>query len=292
MRIPICFSTDHGFVMPTGVALLSILKCSEDCDLDIFILHSNSVTEADKEQLRSIVSNGNDRQNKLDLINMGEVFKDSFEIRGITHAAYYRLLLPWVLPKYDKVLYCDGDVIFKKSIKFLYNEPIGDNYCAGVSLYLYDGKTFEQYSKRIGVSPEGYVNSGVMIINLKKMRDDNLGPLFEKMANEGKYKYVDQDIINIVCEHKVKMLPFRYNVMPTMDIDEDEICIIHYAGLKPWKFFTRHWSDWWCVYRESPFYDNLLEKNIVERSHSLKQLAMEWVNHRHPSIYMLFKKLI
>lgn len=53
--IPIVFSTDHNFIMPTGVAIFSMLECAIDTKLDIFILQSDSVTDNDRETLRSIV---------------------------------------------------------------------------------------------------------------------------------------------------------------------------------------------------------------------------------------------
>lgn len=39
-------------------------------------------------------------------------FDASYEIRGITTPAYYRLLIPELIPEYDKIIYSDVDVIF------------------------------------------------------------------------------------------------------------------------------------------------------------------------------------
>lgn len=290
MKIPVCFSSDHDFVMPTGVAILSMLKCLCDCECDIYIFHDDSVTPNDKKLINAVVEEYN-QVASVNYIAMGDTFKDEYESRGITHAAYFRLLIPWILTQYDKVVYCDGDVIFKTSLKDLYNIPIGDNYGAGVKRYQYDGLSYKKYASNLGLDPEGYINSGVMVINCEMMRRDNLKPHFEKLAQE-KFRYFDQDIINIVCKDKLFSLPFKYNVMPTMEIPEEDICIIHYAGLKPWKNFTRHWSEWWSVYRESPFYDKSLELSIVARPLSMRQSLKVWIKWNYPSLYKKLRELI
>lgn len=289
--IPIVFSTDHGFVMPTGVALLSVLKCSNDCDLDVYILHNNSVTDEDKVSLARIVQDGNDCNNKVTFISMDDVYSGAYEARGVTCATYYRLRIPWMIPQYDKILYCDGDVLFEKSIKDLFDIPLDDNYCAGVKRFLYDGYSYKKYAEKLNLDPHNYINCGVLLMNLKKMRDDSLVDEFERYVNN-KYRYFDQDIINIVCKGKIGDLPFGFNVMPSMDIDENETFIIHYAGLKPWKYFTRHWYEWWAIYKESPFFEKGFEKTIVERPLSVKQSIKVWTKWHYPKLYHTLRELI
>ncbi len=286
--IPVVFSTDHGFVMPTGVAILSMLKHSIDCNCHIYIMYDGSVTDKDRSLLeKCCIGEGN----LLSFISMGDAFHDNYSARGVTHPAYYRLRIPWIFTNFDKLIYCDGDVLFKKSIRDLYDIEIGDNYCAGVMRYQYDGYSYQKYAPKIGVVPEKYINSGVMIINCDMMRINNLSAQFECLAKR-KFRYFDQDIINIVCKGKVSSLPFEFNVMPTMDIDEKDIYVIHYAGLKPWNNFTRHWYDWWSVYRESPFYDKNIELQILSRPLSIKQTAKIWIKWHYPSLYLKLRNII
>lgn len=285
IMIPVVFSTDHGFVMPTGVAILSMLKHSQDCNCHIYILHDTSVTQEDVRLLReSVIGEGN----IISFISLGDAFKGKYEARGVTHVAYFRLLIPWILSDIDKLIYCDGDVVFKGSIKKLFDESIGDNYGAGVKRFQFDGYSYRKYAKKLGLSPMDYINSGVMIINCKKMRDDNLRDKFE-LQSHYKYRYFDQDIINIVCKGKISSIPYEYNVMPTMDIVEEDIIIIHYAGLKPWLYFTRRWYEWWSIYKESSFFDKDLEKRIVERPFSIKQSMKIWVKWHYPRLYRILR---
>ena len=289
MKIPVVFSTDHGYVMPTGVAIMSMLKVSDDCEFDIRILHDDSVTETDKQTLNKIVSSAKPLS-QISFVPMGSMFVGSYEPRGIKHPAYYRLMIPWLFPDLDKVLYFDGDVIFIRSIKPLYEFYLGNNYCSGLKRFQYDGKTFGKYAKKIGVDPNGYINSGVMSFNSKLIRDENLKEQFVFYSRK-KLRYQDQDIINIVCKNRIASIPFGFNVTSSMDIPEDEMYIIHYTGLKPWKSFVRYWYEWWEVYRQSPFYDRKLDKYIAETPMGVKLHIKLYVKRRMPKFYQFLKEM-
>lgn len=126
--IPVCFSTDHNFIMPTGVAIQSMLKHTRRRDFDVIILSHKSVTEQDEAVLSEIVGRYGVQ---IRFLKMDNTFDGAFEIRGITTSAYYRLLLPWILPEYDKVLYLDGDIVVMGDISELYSMDLGDCYVAG-----------------------------------------------------------------------------------------------------------------------------------------------------------------
>ena len=101
MTIPIVFSTDHNFIMPTSVALVSLLECSTDCSLQIFILQSDDVTDQDRSSLDELCKR---HGAELHWISLGDSFKGAHEIRGITIFTYYRLMIPWLPQKW--IRYC------------------------------------------------------------------------------------------------------------------------------------------------------------------------------------------
>ena len=208
MTIPVVFSTDHGYIMPTGVAILSMLECSKDVFCDIIILTSADVTEDDKHSLQEIVEPYNA---KISFSRMGNEFVGAFEIRGITEACYYRLLIPWLVPQYDKIVYCDGDIAFVQSISKLYSQELGNNYVAGKKPYLYNKKSFANYAPKLGLLPSEYINSGILVINAKLMRQHQLNKCFMEEAQK-EYTFQDQDIINVVCKGRIATLPPEFNV--------------------------------------------------------------------------------
>lgn len=256
-NIPIVFSTDHNYIMPTGVAITSLLDCSKDVFCDIKILHSVGITDEDKQILTSIV---NKYEARIEFICVNNELTDkAFEIRGITTACYYRLQIPWLLPQYDKVIYLDGDIVVKKSISNLYDIDIKDNYLAGG---LAVGKSFINYAQKLGLSHTQYINSGVLIINSKKQRELQLNKLYNKHLTK-KYTFQDQDILNIVCKNHIEYLSPGFNIThKQIDINDDNY-IIHYAGEKPWEKITDNWYEWLKVFERSIFFDERLINNIL-----------------------------
>ena len=63
---------------------------------------------------------------------------------------------------------------------------------------------------------EGYINSGMMLINLKRWREDDFFKKAQQLACEkgaSVLKNHDQDIINAIYHGQILMLPFRYNLL-------------------------------------------------------------------------------
>jgi lipopolysaccharide biosynthesis glycosyltransferase len=290
-KIPVVFSTDHNFVMPTSVAMLSMLESSPDVAFDIFILQSEDVSDDDCKILNDIVSSF--PSSSIQYISLGQNFSGAFEIRGISKASYYRLLIPWLIPQYDKVLYLDGDIVVMRNISELYNHEIGNNYIAGVAPFKYDGHSYHDYAFKLGLKATDYINAGILLINSKKMRQDNLKDSLMEEAKK-KYTFLDQDILNVVCKDKIALLPWKYNYTPhtTLSEEPENICIYHYAGPKPWNILTGHWIEWYDVYRRSPLYQLELSQQVVfntwqQQHYSTKQLIGLVLKQTVPCLYNL-----
>lgn len=208
MVVPVVFSSDHAYIMPTGVAILSMLEKSSDVECDIFILASSNVTDEDKDILVDIAT---PYRATLTFIQMEDSFSGAYEVRGITEACYYRLLIPWLIPQYDKILYCDGDIVFVDSISRLYAVDVDSYYVSGKKPYRYNKKSFSDYAPKLGIEPGEYINSGVLVINSENMRRNSLRASFELEAKKN-YKFQDQDILNIVCKGKIGTLSPEFNV--------------------------------------------------------------------------------
>ncbi|MDR1583108.1 MAG: glycosyltransferase family 8 protein [Prevotellaceae bacterium] len=275
IKIPIVFSTDHNYVMQTGVCITSLLiNSNSDEYYDIFILCSEDVSESDKQQLQNMSQKyGHCHFNFIDLSNY---FNDAFEIRNITKAAYYRLIIPVLIPQYSKIIYSDVDIVFLKGLSNVYNEDITDYYLAAV---LSGGaifeKTYNQYVRSLNLNADKYVQSGFLIMNSSKMIEDNICSKFH-LYSAKKFLFLDQDIINIVCENKIKFLPLKYNYtqgcfhrlftnknmllrrFSEAEISEtlNESVVIHYEGPnKPWNSYCFRYDIWWEYYRKSIFFD-------------------------------------
>ena len=271
--IPIVFAFDNRLTMAAAVALTSLMiNAADDTFYDIFILHS------EKEKLdKDVIAKVSDKFKKCHITyrTVGPIFDNAYEIRQITTPAYYRLLIPDLIPEYDKVIYSDVDVIFRSDLAEIYNTDISGYYFAGVnSMAHFDNDLINYYTKKLKLSPAGIIYSGNLIINCKELRaaikikEDILAKSKEK------YRFQDMDVINIACRGHIKYLPPSFcltNYINKAIVENDSKIltlwndnelhkamnngIIHYNGQKPWKGYCPNFDIWWEYYRKSPIFD-------------------------------------
>jgi lipopolysaccharide biosynthesis glycosyltransferase len=266
------------------------MNSSPDEYYDIFILCSENVSETDKQQLCHI----SEKYERccFNFIDLSNQFNDSFEIRNITKAAYYRLIIPLLIPQYSKIIYSDVDVIFLEGLNSVYNEDITNDYLAAVlSRGAVFDKEYNRYVRGLNLDPWMYVHSGFLLINSQKMIEDDICSRFKLYASK-KFHFQDQDIINIACKGKIKFLPLKYaytqgvfsslytsKTLLLQRFSEKEIsdasraAIVHYEGQhKPWNSYCFRYDVWWEYYRKSVFFDaqfyfkvnnSLLPQNIT-----------------------------
>ena len=99
--IPIAFAFDNNLSFPACVCLSSLMKhAKHDTFYDIFILHSEkeALRTEELDKLPTFYPNC-----RITYRTVDNTFDQAFEIRGITTAAYYRLLIPELIPEYDKI---------------------------------------------------------------------------------------------------------------------------------------------------------------------------------------------
>ena len=205
MNILTC--TDSRFVIPTGVMLYSVCKNNSSCNLNIFIIIDNSVTEKQKDELKSELckfSNVKIEFLKVDVSDIQQYLIVKFEFFPVS--IYYRLFLTDILPKeVDKILYLDGDIIVRHNLSELWETDI-DKYAVGAVV---NQSNSSKYWERLGYPKEnGYFNSGVLLINTKYWREHNLKERFLKyiVENPQKLLYPDQDVLNFILKDEKKFL--------------------------------------------------------------------------------------
>ena len=271
--IPIAFAFDNNLVMPACVCLSSLMmNAKPDTFYDIFILHSEK-EDLRKEELNKLPTHYPNC--RIQYRTVGDLFDNAFEIRGITTPAYYRLLIPELIPEYDKIVYADADIIFRMDLSDLYALDLGDNFVAATKdLGLNIGEDGQKYLQSVEGLPLGrYLQSGFIILNSKAIRKDGLVARFKELAKR-KLKYQDQDILNLACGERVLYLPAKYNMTDytycfamrepaKLDgyISPDELPEamhagnLHFNGHKPWKKYCVNFDIWWEYYRKSPYFD-------------------------------------
>lgn len=291
--VPIAFAFDNNLVLPACICISSLMmNAKEDTFYDIFILHS-AHTVLRKEELDKLPRY---YQNcRIHYRQVDETFDSAFEIRGITTPAYYRLLIPELIPEYNKVIYSDVDIIFRMDLSDLYSTDIESYYLAATrDLGLNFGDDGIKYISSVAGLRQGqYLQSGFIMMNCKKMLQDKLVDQFRHLAKE-KLKYQDQDILNLTCGKKVLFLPIKYNmtdysyyflnkernkvasILTGENVDEAmRHGNIHFNGHKPWKKYSVNFDIWWEYYRKSSFFDEKLYFDFFySKLNELDQLSL------------------
>ena len=321
-HIAVCFASSDEYSPILGVALNSLISnISLDNKYDIVIIDKD-ITDNNKALLRSIV--GNKENCTLRFFNVSERVKNYnfYTWAHFTMFTYYRLLVPSLFVEYEKVIYLDTDIVINSDIAELFSQNVKRYFlaaaldshvtgrqCLGAedSLYYRD-----ELNCRIGE----YFQAGVMLINVsmfkKYYKDDEL----IRKASEMKYRWLDQDFINVECHGKIKRLSNDWNVMVINnpnEVDEnyltDELyreyvsarnnpCIIHYVGrsIPCYKATADLYQYFWKYARSTPFYELLLarlvnetkkylESEIVARYENLSQK----IGNTEENIYARFK---
>ena len=151
-----------------------------------------------------------------------------------TDFTFGKLLLSDIVEE-SKVLYLDTDAIAVKDISDIWN---------------YWGVEERGNIEELGINGK-YINAGVVLFNLDKMRKDKIEKKCFELINKIELIFPDQDALNYVCTNKELYLSSMYNVCDdvTIDIENRNLAkIYHFAGIKEnWVVNLRYAEEWYSV---------------------------------------------
>ena len=268
-EIPIFFTIDGSYAPFLAVALNSAIKNSDpqrnykaivlyqDLGADNISRLQSLQTENFKIELMPIRAN----MEALDDRMSNRLRCDYF-----TLTIYFRLFIPSMFPQYDKGIYIDSDVVLTDDIAKLFDIDIGENYIGACNdLSIADIPPLVAYTeKAVGVNAKEYINSGVLLMNLKKMRDDDLEGHFLALLNKYHFDSIapDQDYLNAMCNGKIYYLEEKWDTMPN-DAKPmlTETSLIHYNLFsKPWCYDGIQYEEqFWNYAQDCGFIDEIRE---------------------------------
>lgn len=153
-----------------------------------------------------------------------------------THMALIRLGLHRIFPQYDRILWLDTDTLITDDISDIFNTPLGDYYYYGAVRenrhyiqYMNIRKIERQevfYQAYPQINEQVYYNSGVLLENLKLLRDSGMGDRIIGRINNFRSNFPDQNVINRFCRDRIYNLGCEYN-WSFFTGDEDMPRIIH-----------------------------------------------------------------
>ena len=234
--INLMFCLNGKFMDGIIISLLSITKHTNE-QLNVYVLTVDlheldpaftPFTQSQVEVLNKIVKAKNPSSN-VTLIDITEMFKQEMmkTANMKTHYTPYiliRLFSDKIPELPDKILYLDCDIVCYKDIKEIFDTDM-TNYEVGVATDAI-GRHF--INKK-------YINSGVVLMNLKKIRENGS---FEKARNMVKNKMMampDQTAIYKCCKEKI-YFPDKYNEQKKR---KDDTIIRHFSMTIKWLPFFR-----------------------------------------------------
>ena len=259
-KINIAYAPDDNYIGLTVVSMVSVLDNNPSCDVEFIILHSG-LTKSSLNKL-DWVKSYKKCDIKLKFINRNE-FKDYPKVCWVSTSAWFRIKIADLCEDCDKVLYLDCDTIVRKPLTDLFQTDLGDNYVATVNY---------KCPSYLKLKSNTYFNSGVILINCKKWRNDNVFDKIDKYSRENctKIKCADQDVLNIITDEKKIFLPEEYNYCePHFRLKEfkhkniDPI-IVHFTGPNPNRFtcINSYKQEWLEYAIKTPCYDEFVNQNI------------------------------
>lgn len=211
--INILFSGNSKVFDGVLTTMLSIFKRTTTKEPFKFYIYTMDITRIKPEytaiddkmiEFLNNVAKSYNPENDVEKIDCGEYYKAEFE-NSPNESCYcspYTLLRLFadLIPNVpDKLLYLDIDLLFNRDITELYNQDIDD--------YEYAAAT-DHYGK-FAINPK-YINAGVLLLNMKKIKETGLFKKARQLIREKKWLFADQDAVWHATT-KYKTLPQRFN---------------------------------------------------------------------------------
>lgn len=218
-----------------GTVMQSILEHT-DSRICFHILHDETLSTDNKYKLEMVAHNGSSK------IEFHKIDEDDFSIvknqmSRFTIGAMFRCSLPELLPDLNQIIYLDADLFVNRDIKELWDVDVREYCLAGV---VDEGVDIHNYPRILNKYPEikkeSYVNSGVLYMNLKKLREfGGLKKLVLDFLIENQEAGLpDQDALNVLFHDKVLYLDDSWNQFVFIhrkdNVEKLDKAIFHYAG--------------------------------------------------------------
>lgn len=268
-KIPVVFVTNEGYAPYLSTAIYSLIANRNPSIHYILYIFYSSLSSKSIDLLSALQEDGVE----IKFINFEEELR-AYESLFRTHShytkeSYYRIFIPkYFGPDFGRIIYLDVDLIVNCDVsEILAEADRGKTINAAPN---YSTEEDAAYIASLGLSPENYFNAGIMTIDCRRFNENGY---FEKaikcMEERRSYIYIDQDVLNQVCEGDIGLLDAAWNVqwnnldhmerfIPQVRKTIEEIKrprIVHYTIQKPWKIMLNRYGEYYRQYAErNPVY--------------------------------------
>lgn len=300
--ITIALAANNYYSYYLGVTIQSIIEnADQNYNYDIVILDGGIIPE----NKRTILSQADGLSNiKIRFYNT-DALKGKNTLKHKKHMSvdtWYRLYLPYIMNGYEKIIYIDCDLVVNDSLVDLYNVDLSGHLVAATRdlpiVGMYCDNRFRGYieNELKLENPQNYFQAGVLVLNLKMMREKySLADLLE-IAVLQDWEWLDQDVMNIIANDSLLVLEQKWNVeVNRMGIRMEQIrkcpapmyfeylsarlkpAIIHYSGeQKPWAVPEMDMAEYfWKYAKKSKFYELILFRVMNLKGEKVREICMQ-----------------
>jgi lipopolysaccharide biosynthesis glycosyltransferase len=250
-HLAIVVAVNRQYVQHLSAAIKSLLVNNPGKFFRVYVINSD-IPDSLFDRLRNVAAPG-DSCDMINLMIPETQFEGLFLTQYYSREIYYRLMIPELVEE-ERVLYMDSDVIVNGSVAELFDLDLHGMY-AGVVREPW----FDRHAELELEPGHRYFNSGVMLIDVRKWKEDGLHrKVIDYIGrHQTVIRFPDQDALNAVIGERYLPLPLKYNLTfipgqsPVPDnglYSAEELeearnrpVIIHYSGgSKPWHLRNRH----------------------------------------------------
>ena len=268
-KIPIFFATDDNYVPYLGVTIKSLIENSSDEKKYCIYVLNEGLKKENKKQIKELATKNvhikfKNITRKIEKIRkkLADQLRDYYSL-----SIYYRIFIATMFPKLKKAIYLDCDIILLDDIANFYNKDLQNNLVGAiVDEVVCSNPEFVSYVENaVGINHNRYFNSGVLLMNLEEMRNQEIEKRFAYYLNNYPFSSLcpDQDYLNFLCKDQVLYIEKGWDKMTVPDdsFDEKDLHLIHYNMFKkPWKYDDVMFQDYFWEYaKQTVFHDMLLE---------------------------------
>ena len=313
---PVVFSCSNEYVPYLLTCLYSLKEYSSTTHNYDIIICENSITKSNKLMVKKYIEQENIsvRFLTIDESSFPVDVNAICEGKHFSKETFFRILLPRLLPAYDKVLYLDADIIILHDVYDLYNTDLDGNAigaCKDAIMNAIVNQTpkIKKYCiNDLGLKNyKDYFQAGVMLFDCHKFRKNDCESKLLSIMKTVEVQFADQCILNAVFEEDVKFIDLSWNyeneniahgpMNLINDMDEPMFKqylaarinpkIIHYiGGEKPWIYPDANFASvWWKYARKTPFYEYILLKMTLAHTH---HQSYHLLNNRRPRSFIKY----
>ncbi|MCH5185707.1 MAG: glycosyltransferase family 8 protein [Oscillospiraceae bacterium] len=282
--IPVVFAANDNYVPYLGVALTSLIANISDENMYMIYVLTTDISDVHMKKISAMGKS----DVKIEFIDVSDLMsgRKIGTVKHLSPETAYRLLIEKIFKDYEKILYLDCDIVINRDVAELYNTDIGDNLLGAARGMVFEP---EYIADELKLNRDNYFNAGILVMNVKKFAQENIGEKGLEMLSQKNYNSQDQDVLNILCQDRVKYLDSHWNIewqyitgmVKKFYITEyiekiityrDDPYIVHYTShIKPWINPGFLLADYfWKYAKKSDFYDEITERYRAKKEYDFK----------------------